>query len=62
MSTLAHSSWLAPLLRRLPASWLAALDAWSYGVALQQRERRLRSAQRPRPGAPIQYKLRPWRD
>ena len=40
MSAIAHSSWLLPVLRRLPKRWLAALDAWSYGIALRQRERR----------------------
>jgi hypothetical protein len=48
MSATAHSGWLLPVLRRLPASWLAALDAWSYGIALRQRERRRLAGRRPR--------------
>jgi hypothetical protein len=40
MSAIAYSAWLLPLLRRLPARWLAALDAWSYRIALRQRARR----------------------
>ena len=62
MSAIAHSGWLLPLLRLLPASWLATLDAWSYGVALKQRERRRLAGLRPRPAEPTAYKLRPWRD
>jgi hypothetical protein len=48
MSAIAHSGWLFAMLRRLPASWLAALDAWSYGIALRRRERRRLAALRTR--------------
>jgi hypothetical protein len=48
MSAIAYSAWLLPILRRLPARWLAPLDAWSYAIALRQRERR-RAAELRRP-------------
>jgi hypothetical protein len=61
MSTLAHSGWFGQALRVLPGSWLAALDAWSYGLALKRRNGR-RLAARPPKAEPIDYKLRHWRD
>jgi hypothetical protein len=61
MGTLAHSHWLTQLLHRLPHSWLALLDAWSYRVAVQRREARRQAGLRARL-APIPYKLKPWRD
>jgi hypothetical protein len=62
MGTLAHSSWLSHVLHRLPVSWLAMLDAWSYRVAVQRREKRRLAGVDSRAVAPIAYKLRPWRD
>ncbi|WP_158290229.1 hypothetical protein [Ramlibacter sp. WS9] len=49
MSAIAYSAWLLPLLRRLPARWLAGLDAWSYRIALRQRERRRTNELRRQP-------------
>ncbi len=37
---LEHTSLLTPVLRRLPARWLAALDAWSYRIAQEHAQRR----------------------
>ena len=62
MSTLAHNSRLGGLLHRLPATWLAALDAWSYRVAQRQMERRRLAAQPQQPAAQTAYKIKPWRD
>jgi hypothetical protein len=59
MTALAPRGWLAQLLHRMPAAWLAALDAWSYRVAQRQMEKRRQAA---RPAAPIDYKIKPWRD
>lgn len=62
MGTLAHTSWLLQLLHRLPDSWLAVLDGWSYRVAVKRRERRRLAGLRARLDKPISYKLKPWRD
>lgn len=62
MGTLAHSSWLIQVLHRLPDSWLAVLDAWSYRIAVKRRERRRLAGLRSRLAAPTAYQLKPWRD
>lgn len=62
MGTLAHSSWLVQVLRRLPGSWLAMLDAWSARLALKRREKRRVAGLRSRLAAQMTYKLKPWRD
>ncbi|HSI52729.1 MAG: hypothetical protein ACAH21_09360 [Ramlibacter sp.] len=62
MSTLAHNGWLVQLLRVLPAPAHAALDAWSSRLARQRLEQRRSSAQPKAPDAPIDYKLKHWRD
>jgi hypothetical protein len=40
MATLAQTSLLTPLVRRLPARLLSVLDAWSRRVATQRAEKR----------------------
>jgi len=40
MAAVDHTSWLTPVLRRLPARLLAKLDAWSYRIAVQRAQRR----------------------
>jgi hypothetical protein len=40
MAALAQTSLLTPVLRRLPSRLLAALDAWSYRIALKRAQRR----------------------
>ena len=40
MAAVAQTSWLTPVLRRLPSPWIAALDAWSYRIAQKRAERR----------------------
>lgn len=40
MAAVDHTSWLTPVLRRLPAPLLARLDAWSYRIAMQRAQRR----------------------
>lgn len=40
MAAVNHTSWLSPVLRRLPAPLLAKLDAWSYRIAVQRAQRR----------------------
>ena len=62
MSAIAYSGWFLPVLQRLPTRWLTALDAWSYGMALRQRERRRLARLRPPPAEPTAYKLKHWRD
>ena len=62
MGTVAHSSWLLQVLHRLPDSWVAVLDAWSYRIAVKRREKRRRAGLRTRLAGQIQYKLKPWRD
>ena len=62
MGTLAQGTWLTHALHRLPASWVATLDAWSYRVAVKRRERRRLAGLRKRVAPPIPYKLKPWRD
>jgi hypothetical protein len=62
MAALAQRNWLTQVLRLIPAQLHEALDGWSYGVA-QKRAQQRRQASQPRtPTAPIDYKLRPWRD
>jgi hypothetical protein len=62
MTALAHPSRLGQVLHRLPASWIAALDAWSYRVAQRNMERRKLATQPRPPATPIAYQLKPWRD
>jgi len=63
---LVHGNWLNTVLHRLPAPLLAALDAWSYRIAIRHRERRrlalLRTRIPARVPAPIPYTVKPWRD
>lgn len=40
MAAAVHTSWLTPVLRRLPAPLLAKLDAWSYRIAMQRAQKR----------------------
>ena len=40
MIAVVQTSWLTPVLRRLPSRWIAALDAWSYRIAQKRAERR----------------------
>lgn len=40
MAAVVHTSWLTPVLRRLPAPLLAKLDAWSYRIAMQRAQSR----------------------
>jgi hypothetical protein len=62
MAALAPRNWLTQALGLLPTPLLKALDAWSYRIA-QSRARERRLAAQPRTAAaPIDYKLRPWRD
>lgn len=64
MSSLAHTGWLTQALQLMPARLHAALDSWSYKVALQRAARRRQLAQpaAPQSGSLVEYKLRPWRD
>jgi len=62
MAALALTSWLTQLLRLMPAQLHQALDAWSYRVAQQRAQQRRLAAQPRTLAAPIDYKLRPWRD
>lgn len=57
-----RSNWLAQVLQRLPQSWVGALDAWSYRIAMKQRERRRKATQRARAAAPLVYKLKTGQD
>ncbi len=61
MGTLAHTSRLSLALRLLPRAWLASLDAWSLRQANRQLEKRRGAGEAP-VTAPIDYKLRHWRD
>jgi hypothetical protein len=62
MSTLVHSSWLGQLLNHLPARALAALDAWSYRVALKRAERRrVAISARERKAAAMVAQYRTWK-
>jgi hypothetical protein len=45
MATFAHPSLLNQVLRLIPGRMLAALDAWSYRVAVKRAERRRMAAQ-----------------
>lgn len=47
VDALTRTSWLALVLRLLPARLHAALDAWSYGVARKRAARRRSAARRP---------------
>ena len=62
MGTLAQSSWLLQVLRRLPSSWVAMLDAWSARLAVRRREKRRVAGLRSRLAAKMTYKIKPWRD
>lgn len=53
----AETTLLSALLRRLPARWHAALDAWSYRVA-QKRAQRRRQAGKPADTGKIQAALK----
>ena len=62
MAALAQRSWLTLALDLMPTRLHKALDTWSYRIA-QKRARQRRLAAQPRTqAAPIDYKLRPWRD
>lgn len=58
MTKAVRTSWLTKVLGLVPAPVLAALDAWSYRVALKHAERRRLAAKRKsgRRGAP-QFEL-----
>jgi hypothetical protein len=68
MGSLVHTTWLAQVLKQLPAPLVRALDAWSEGVARRKSQQRRRSwearktakARAARPPAP--YRPQPWRD
>lgn len=62
MVALAHRSWVTQALRLMPAQLHAALDAWSYRVAKKRAQQRRVAAQPAVAQAPIDYKIRPWRD
>ena len=62
MTTMARPSLVSQLLHLMPQRLIAALDAWSYGVAKRRAERRRRiyTARQERAAAVIaQYKLEP---
>ena len=62
MTTLARPTLLSQVLHLMPHRLIAALDAWSYGVAKRRAERRRRitSARQARAAAVIaQYKFEP---
>lgn len=65
MTAAVHISWLSGVVRLLPATLRNALDAWSYRIAMEHAERR-RNAGKVQVAAaapaPIDYKVRPWRD
>ena len=62
MTAAVHISWFAGVVRLLPASLRKALDAWSYRIAMEHAERRRNAGKAPAAPAPIDYKVRPWRD
>jgi hypothetical protein len=65
MTALAHTSRVSQVLQLMPRGILAALDAWSYRVALKHAEQRrqLITARQARAAAVIaQYKLEPIKD
>jgi len=45
MTTMVHTNLLSQILRLIPGRIHAALDAWSYRVAVKHAERRQRAAQ-----------------
>lgn len=64
MGTLAHTTWVAQLLRHLPASLLTVLDGWSQRVARRhalQRQQAWLRRKAPKAAVP-QYRPQPWRD
>jgi hypothetical protein len=62
MAALARSSWLTLALGLMPTRLHKALDAWSYRIAQKRAHERRLAAQPRTAAAPIDYKLRPWRD
>lgn len=61
MTTLVRTSWVTQVLRLVPSRVLAALDAWSYSVALKRAEqRRIAANRKPSPVAAPQYNLKIW--
>jgi hypothetical protein len=61
MAALAPRSWLTLALSLMPTQRHKALDAWSYRIA-QKRALQRRLAPQPSTAAPVDYKVRPWRD
>jgi hypothetical protein len=58
-----RSSWVSRILRLVPSRLLAALDAWSYRVALERAaQRRLAATRQLGAPAATQYKLEPLGD
>jgi len=55
---LAQTTLVTPVLRRLPSTLLAALDAWSYRIAQKRAQRRREAGKR---AAAAAAKLRPVR-
>ena len=62
MAALAPRSWLTLALGLMPTQLHKALDAWSYRIAQKRAQQRRLAAQPRTAAAPIDYKLRPWRD
>ena len=46
MAAVVHTSWLTPLLRRLPRRLLAQLDNWSHRVAMRRAQQRREAGRR----------------
>lgn len=58
-----RSGWVTRVLRLVPSRVLAALDAWSYRVALERAaQRRIAATRQPGTLAAAQYKLEPLGD
>jgi hypothetical protein len=60
MAASAYVGFVSQVLRLMPSPILGVLDAWSYRLAKRRAAKR-RLASLPQP-APIEYKLKPWRD
>lgn len=64
MAASAYVHVVSQALRLMPSPILGALDNWSYRLAQRRAAKRRLAARRataPEP-APVEYKLKPWRD
>lgn len=62
MAASAYVNVVSQALRLMPSPILGMLDNWSYRLAQRSAAKRRLAARRAAAPAPVEYKLKPWRD